>query len=195
MAMERQRCTAHRTNGQPCQAWAMHGQAVCVTHGGAAAQNRAAATRRLEQQHATDAVRTYGLPRDVAPDDALLEEVHRTAGHVAYLNAVVGDGNKDDLTQWAVYNHGDDQTVTRRPSVWVELYQAERKHLVSVCKAAIAAGIAERQIKMAEAQATLMVQVIMAMIDDPELGLDSSGRAVARKVAARHLRLVEAPGA
>lgn len=163
--MTRQPCTARRTNGEPCQAWAMHGQRVCVTHGGAASQNRTAAQRRLEQEQAMDAVHTYGLPVDIAPDEALLQEVHRTAGHVAWLGTLVGEGNTDDLTQWAVMGEGDDQTMFRRPSVWVELYQTERKHLVSVCKAAIGAGIAERQVRLAERQGELVGELLRVAID------------------------------
>jgi len=41
------RCTAHRTNGLPCRAWAVRGAVVCVAHGGAAPQVRRAARRRL----------------------------------------------------------------------------------------------------------------------------------------------------
>jgi hypothetical protein len=41
-------CTAHRKNGRPCSAFAITGGYVCVTHGGAAPQVRAAAARRWE---------------------------------------------------------------------------------------------------------------------------------------------------
>jgi hypothetical protein len=40
-------CTAKRSNGVPCKAHAIHGGAVCQTHGGAAPQVRDAARRRL----------------------------------------------------------------------------------------------------------------------------------------------------
>jgi hypothetical protein len=43
-----QRCTAHRSNGQPCSAFAVTGGLVCVAHGGRAPQVRAAAARRWE---------------------------------------------------------------------------------------------------------------------------------------------------
>jgi hypothetical protein len=41
------RCTAHRSDKQPCRAWAVWGATVCVSHGGAAPQVRRAAQRRL----------------------------------------------------------------------------------------------------------------------------------------------------
>ena len=42
MARKRQarRCTARRTNGQPCKAWAIDGGFVCMAHGGSAPQVR-----------------------------------------------------------------------------------------------------------------------------------------------------------
>jgi hypothetical protein len=40
-------CTARRTNGEPCSAWAMRGQHTCWAHGGASPQARASAELRL----------------------------------------------------------------------------------------------------------------------------------------------------
>lgn len=41
------RCTAHRSDGQPCGAWSIRGGYVCRVHGGRAPQVRAAAEWRL----------------------------------------------------------------------------------------------------------------------------------------------------
>lgn len=43
-----QRCTAHRSDGEPCRAYAITGGRVCVYHGGKAPQVREAARKRLE---------------------------------------------------------------------------------------------------------------------------------------------------
>lgn len=65
MARVRQarRCTARRTNGEPCRAYALLGAEVCWTHGGAARQVRQAAQRRVAEadvQRAADAaIRRY----------------------------------------------------------------------------------------------------------------------------------------
>lgn len=41
------RCHAHRTNGEPCGNYAMHGASVCHAHGGRAPAVRKAAQRRM----------------------------------------------------------------------------------------------------------------------------------------------------
>lgn len=41
------RCSAHRSNGEPCGAWAIRGGFVCRVHGGSAPQVKAAARARL----------------------------------------------------------------------------------------------------------------------------------------------------
>lgn len=58
MARVRQarRCTARRSDGEPCRGWAIVGGTVCRAHGGAAPQVRAAARRRLLEADARRAV-------------------------------------------------------------------------------------------------------------------------------------------
>lgn len=162
------RCVAHSTRtGRRCKRLAITGATVCPTHGGRAPQVQQAAQRRRAELAAREAIATYGLPIEVAPDEALLQEVHRTAGHVAWLADLIGDfTDETHLKQYGATAHGDGTLVTwERPAVWVELYHAERKHLVAVCKAAIGAGIAERQVRLAERQGELVAELLRVAID------------------------------
>lgn len=169
------RCTAtSKHTGQRCGAWAVGGTHVCRMHGGAAPQVRAAARRRLDEQKAEQQVRILGLPRQVDPHIALLEEVHRTAGHVAYLNSMIGDFDTDaELKQ---YTRDKGGLIWEKPAVWVEIYQHERTHLARVAKAALDAGVQERQVKLAEQQGQLIAQVLQGVLadlgvaDHPEAG-------------------------
>lgn len=121
---------------------------------------------------ATNAVATYGLPREIDPWMALLEEVHRTAGHVAWLGLQVAEQNAS-LQDIAV-------------APWLGLYQAERAHLVRVARAAVEVGVAERQVRLAEAQGALLATVMRGILD--ELGHADDPRV--DEVVQRHLGAV-----
>jgi hypothetical protein len=144
---------------------------VCNIHGAKAPQVQAAARRRLEQQAAERAVTTYGLPRDVEPAQALVEEVHRTAGHVAWLAEHVAGLKADQLVSPAM-----------------ALYQAERAHLARVAKAAIDAGIAERHVRLAERLGGLVADLLRGVLD--ELGLTGEQWELAGMVVPRRLEML-----
>lgn len=145
------------------------GTGRCKLHGGNTPDHNTAAKMEIARR----AVVTYGLPREVAPDVALLEEVHRSAGHVEWLAGVVAAMEPKDLV-WGITEQVDkqatefggvDTTHKAVPNVWLTLYQQERKHLADVCKAALAAGIAERQVKLAEQQGALMAEAVRRIAD------------------------------
>jgi hypothetical protein len=71
----------------------------------------------------------------------------------------------------------------------VKLYQEERDRLVRVARAAIDAGVEEHQVRLAEAQAPQLAQVIRAILTD--LGHDPADEQVREVV---RFRLVEGPG-
>lgn len=170
------------------------GTGACKLHGGSTGDHKKAAAKELARR----AVDTYGLPREVAPEVALLEEVHRTAGHVAWLSQVVAAFDKDELV-WGIVEEVDkgsgeftglDRTSRSVPNVWLDLYHRERKHLTDVCKTALSAGIAERQVKLAEQQGALIAQVISRILDD--LNLSAEQRALVPEVVPRQLMAVAA---
>jgi hypothetical protein len=145
------------------------GTGPCKLHGGMTPAHVKAARTHFARQ----AVATYGLPRDIDPAAALLEEVHRTAGHVSWLAAKIAELKESDLT-WGVTQEidksatafpGTDTKATARASVWLELYHRERAHLVRVSKAALDAGISERLVRLAEQQGAMLAEVIRRSAD------------------------------
>ena len=130
-------------------------------------------------QELAKAVTTYGLPREVDPGIAMLEEVHRTAGHVAWLAEQVGDLPPEQLN-----------IVTAQgmaPHPLVVTYQRERGHLAKVAADAIRCGLEARQVALAE---RLGEQVLTAMRGfAAELGHDPDDPKVV-EAGVRHLRLV-----
>lgn len=173
------RCSAKSSRtGERCRCWPMKGQKVCANHGGKAPRARAAATRRLELVGAEKAVQTYGLPADVEPLEAILGELHRTAGHVHWLGAIVGQ--LPDAMESTMFG--------QQVSVWIKAYREERSHLVAVAKACLTAGIEERRVRLAEKQAELIATAFRGFAVD--LGHDPADPAV-RAAFRRHLTMIE----
>jgi hypothetical protein len=81
-----------------------------------------------------------------------------------------------------------DRTMAAKPSVWLGLYQRERKHLVDVSKAAISAGIEERRVRLAESHGQLLAQVVRGVLADLNLTLEQ--QSLVPSVVPRHLRAV-----
>ena len=196
MEHERFECVSPRKNGSPCHSpRIVCGADKCRMHLGRKAGDVIAEGR------AREAVVTLGLPRDISPTEALLEEVRYTAGHVAWLRDKVREIEDGDLV-WGVTEEtvkqasefpGTDVTRAAKPNVWLELYYRERQHLVAVTKAAIAAGIEERRVRLAEQQGALVAQVIRAILAD--LHLSDEQQARVPEIVPRHLRALAAPAA
>lgn len=153
----------------------------CKLHGGASAPGNAHAA----SEAAYSAARTLGIPVEVDPAQALLGEVQRTAGVVAWLDRVVGDLDRAEVTygvryeRWTPGEQGGRGTE-EGPGVneWVKLWQAERRHLAAVCKAALDAGVQERQVQLAEEQGEMAGRVVQAVLDELNLGRDDRERAI-----------------
>lgn len=149
----------------------------------------------IQHRKAAKAVATYGLPAGVDPHDALLEEVHRTAGHVRWIGDIIAELESEELI-WGITEvankhatefPGTDVKQQAAPNVWLELYHRERAHLVKVAKAAIDAGIDERRVQLAEEQGRVIVDVLRATLTD--LGVDVTPEVAA--TVGKHLRLVD----
>ena len=172
---ETPRCTATaKGTGERCKRRPIPGGTVCVKHGGGSPAVRAKAQQRLAAAEAERAAASFGLPVEVNPHDALLQEVHRTAGAVQWLGVQVQALDVEVLT-WGKtrethgtqLERGVDNGVTYTAGVnaLVDLWQRERKHLVEVSKACISAGIEERRVRLAEAAGQELASVVRAVLD------------------------------
>lgn len=148
-----------------------------------------------QREQACEAVRTFGLPVDIDPAAALLGEVRRSAGAVEWLGERVAELDPDDVIWGRALER--EQTGGEFPGtttehratvhVWVQLYAAERKHLAEVCAKAISAGVAERQVRVAEEQGRLVGDLLRAIID----GLPVEQRPGAYERARTQLALIQ----
>lgn len=175
------RCQAtSKRSGEQCGKWAIKGLTVCRMHGGGTQRAKAAAARNVQLATAQAAVVTYGLDEDVDPLDALEAELRRTAGAVAYLQGLVQTLDAPGLGQ-------STRASGRVPSVWVELYQRERKHLTEVAATCLRVGLEERRVALAEQTGAIVADLLRKVVVD--LGHDPADENV-RGIVRRHLLAV-----
>lgn len=202
-----QACAGHKkSTGEACTNHPSKGATVCKYHGGAAPQVRAVADRRITEAAAARELAALGLPVDVSPSEALLEEVRWTAGHVRWIRLKLQDlgvghehlngthplvwGETKIVEKEATKHPGTDTTSEAGVTVWYEMYLKERQHLVAASTAALRAGVEERRVALAEQQGDLVADVIQAILAD--LHLSASQQAlVSTVVPARLLELTQ----
>lgn len=168
------KCKGHNGQGQWCGKAPIAGGRVCPTHGGAAPQVKAAAAARVHEEAQRLAAEKWAPHSPMSPGQALLEEVSRSAGIVAWLEARIsvssflpGEAATPELLEW---------------------FQKERDHLRKVCGDALRAGVEERRVRIAESQAAQLVTVIRGVLRD--LDLTTEQQAKIPEVVPRHLRLL-----
>lgn len=152
------------------------GTGGCKLHAGSAPGSVKAAQMEI----ATRAVQTLGTPLDIGPADALLQEVQRTAGHVAWLAHIISGLETGELV-WGMAEEviepdiqsKDGETITAQvvgkmkaaPSIWYQMYAQERRHLANVCKMALDAGVNERIVSMYEQVGDTFVTMLERVLD------------------------------
>lgn len=200
------RCSARSTrSGEQCRAFAVHGATVCVAHGGKAPQvRRAAARRRLRDGALAEGRRLLeglGGRLDITPEEALLGQVHEAAANVAVLRAeisglgiaVAHEGAIAIPEQRIEWDKGGTH-VPARVHVLVDLYNTERDRLARFAKLAIDAGVAERQVRIAERQAEQLGAAFGRAVEAVE-AISPEGRLALRQALAAELRgLAAGPG-
>ena len=180
------KCNALKSDGSgkrcsnPAGAGTDHlGWGKCKWHGGNSPALKVAAQR----EEAGELIRTLraGQPMEIDPDQALLGEVHRTAGVVQFLEQLIGEQVQ---VQDILYITEEGY----KPRAWHEMWLKERAHLAKVAKMTLEAGVQERAIKLAEEQGALLANVIKAILGDLEL--TPAQRAQAPEIVHRHLMAV-----
>ena len=179
---DEQRCVKKaRHSGLRCKNRRVPGLEVCHFHGGGSPKAKEAGRKRLAiakaEEDARKAVELFGGKRDISPDEALLELVQRKAAEVEYWRARVAKVKERKLLAGDVKRvtsvDKDETTWEAREHVALaQLHQAERD-LMKMAVAAKNAGVQEARIRLAEAQAGLMFQVLTAIFADARRTTDS----------------------
>jgi hypothetical protein len=152
------------------------GEGSCKLHGGSTRNGKKAAKKGIARK-ARD---TFGLPIEIDPADALLQEVWRTQGHVVWLGAVVAQLREKDVA-WGttkIKTGGEDYGTTQEAKInaFVALYQDERKHLTRVTSEAIKAGVETKRLQLESHRAELVVNMLGSIFDNLELTDEQANR-------------------
>lgn len=177
-------CGANTSHG-PCQQWkgantAHKGFGACSRHGGSTPNNQLAADREISKQR----MRTYGVPIDTDPLNALLGEVRRSAGIVAWLESRVGDLNEDGQGEQLL----DKTMFGPKPAIWIKLFSDERAHLARVCKMAIDSGVQQELLDIMKQNGRALGEFVGAVLHDPELALTAEQLKAAVTIVQRHMQ-------
>lgn len=105
-------------------------------------------------------VKAMGDPVGVEPVDAIIGVIASTAGHVAWLERKIGDFKFPERAKLDDDGVETIQFMTPNQAAWWKIYQEERDRLVRYGEVAIRAGLAERAVRLAEAQGEMMAQAI-----------------------------------
>lgn len=160
-----ERCTGHvdsdeegnRIPLRPCIKWPRKGSPVCMSHGGNAPQVRKAAERRLLDESARRECDRLGILVEIDPAEALITAVWRAQGNLAYYEAQVAQLSSPITTET-----GPGGAFKEAPHPLIVLYHEAEKWAANVAVSALRAGVEERRVRMAERDAT---QIIQAQVD------------------------------
>ena len=190
------RCGAKsRQHGGPCKLRAGHGTdhpgfGLCRMHGG----NVAAHKKRAAELEMIDMGRVMGMPIDVDPVQALLNVIRMTAGEVEYATLMVAGLSPDQAVEtFTEEQSGSEISYTKTTNVatlniWIRTRHDAMDRLARYAKMAIDAGVAERQVRVAERMGGMLGNLITAVLG--ELKLSPAQAEIAPMVVQRQLALV-----
>lgn len=180
--VHRRGCRGHRsTDGEPCAKYPIRGAKTCEAHGSATQKSRAQAEVR-------DLVNLSGWQLgdpDTNPGEKLLMLVAQSAELVQKYGRSVGqlvaeaDGDLEKALVREVWST-DESGQSRKTGEYVKAipqqFDKERDRLARYATAAISAGLAERQVRLAEDTGRMVAGMYVLMSE--RLGLTDEQRAL-----------------
>lgn len=128
--------------------------------------------QRMEEMRLRGAFGGVVVEEDLSPVDVLFEELRRTVGLVRWMELKMMESWPDDLFELTDTNRDDRGSLQLFPTneaAWFAVYQAERKHLATVSKMCIDAGLDARRVQIAENQANMLAGIINAAFAELDL--------------------------
>lgn len=178
-------CVAKKSNGEPCKKYAIQGATVCDSHGGATGHIKAKAAVRAELMH-------WGLgDANIDPGETLLRLLSQSAVRADRYALELEEHCAESPTLRAALvakAYGEFGATGEYVRALATLEAQERDRCANMAIKAIAAGLAERTVRIAEQNANIAQRALMAALDD--IGLTSDQRNAASARLVHHLRLV-----
>lgn len=170
----------------------------CRNHGGASPQAEISGCVQLARR---DEV-VMGAPLDnLRPEEALLECIRIAGGEVRYASERIAELDPDEAVgpvvttrplKWEKGAESPDERVAEHgpPAlhIWIEVRHKAMDRLVNYTKVAIAAGLEERRVRVAEAQGQLLAEAVRGILKD----LGVADHPQAPTVVRRHLTMMAA---
>ncbi|MFC7402906.1 HGGxSTG domain-containing protein [Citricoccus sp. GCM10030269] len=188
-------CKAHTRSGARCKNRPIIGATVCRMHGGSSPRVRAAAERRVAEDSAREILGTIDPDApDEHPVETLLILIRQKRAEVMWLQSVVRGFSEDQLI-WGLAEHRtgigpegpvDVETRKTEQNVWWRLLREAENQLASWTIAAAKAGVDERRLQIAEAEAAMIVRILETFIN--RLQLTPERHSEARDIMAGVLR-------
>jgi len=147
------------------------GRGRCKFHGGS--------TPNHQKSAALEEAKIMGEEMDVDPLDALLWCVRIAAGEIAYCSAQIAQLEQPTVSTM----------FGPKLNMWIETRQVAVNQLAKYSKMALDAGVAERQVQMAERFGEMLAELIGAILGD--LDLTPGQKRKAPKIVRGHLQALE----
>jgi hypothetical protein len=149
-------CGAIKGDGNPCglppgYRTSHLGVGKCYHHGGSTESGKKGAAKEMAKRERSSFAEVIV---DTDPIQALLQEVSRTAGHVSWLAERLG-----------VWSMDTNEEIPANQDQWLKVYQYERMHLARTAKIAIDAGVAQKQVALAEQQGQMLANAVNAILE------------------------------
>jgi hypothetical protein len=198
-------CGAETRSGKACKqsagARTNHtGTGRCWLHGGASPNAEVAGVVQIASREAM----VMGAPLDgLRPDEALLECIRIAGGEVRYASERIAELDPDEAVGPVVSTRPlKEEKGAENPEVrvedhagpalhiWIEVRHKAMDRLVNYSKVAIAAGLEERRVRVAEAQGHMLAEAIRGILR--ELGHENDPKAPG--IVRKHLTAMSGAG-
>lgn len=174
------RCAAHNRQGTPCGLWPLAGQRVCGLHGGRTPNALRRASERLVEQQARRTLAS--LANEPEPVTDPVGALERLAGEVVALVSVLR-GFVSDLEE--IRYKGGIGAGFEQLRGEMSFYMSSLQRAESVLSSIVKLDLDARRVRIAEAQASLVVAAVTSTLR--ALGLSAEQQRRARAMLAREL--------